>query len=168
MSALGVGHVDPNVLHAHPNTLVTIAWLLYAPRSTAALTGTDLEARLDCTSQGDHEGTLLLASCSPLTTGSPIAGLLGDDVARQLRDSGAIGDFGYHFLTKTGREVAWNAPANSSLLSTNRFHEIMADPKSRVVMIAGGTDKLPIMHAALKARLCDSLITDRQTAQELS
>jgi DNA-binding transcriptional regulator LsrR (DeoR family) len=167
ISAMGVGQVDPHVLHAHPNTLVTIASLLYAPRSTAALTGTDLETHLASSRMGAEEGTLVLASCAPYTVDAPIVKLLGTDVGEQLQGSGAVGDFAYHFLTEDGRDLTWAAPSNSSLLSADRIRHLIADPESRVVMVAGGKEKLSTMRATFRARLCDTLITDRQTAQGL-
>lgn len=168
ISAMGVGQVDPHVLHAHPNTLVTIASLLYAPRSTAVLTGTDLETHLASSPfAGAEGGTLVLASCAPYAVDAPILQLLGSDVGKQLKGSGAVGDFAYHFLTEDGRDLAWAAPSNSSLLPADQIRRLIADPESRVVMVAGGQEKLLTMRATFRARLCDTLITDRQTAQGL-
>src|SRR5262245_38353329 len=41
VQALGYGQNDPRVLHAHANTLATLLWLFFAPRTTARLVGSD-------------------------------------------------------------------------------------------------------------------------------
>src|SRR5262249_53129821 len=132
VSAMGVGHADPHVLHAHPNTLVTMVWLLYAPRSRATLTGSNLEQVLEQPTTDAQSGTVVVASCAPFSTSAPFAMLLGPAAAKSLKRRGAVGDFAYQFFTKTGAEVALDAPSESSLVTRRRLRELVSDPDSRV------------------------------------
>jgi len=77
--------------------------------------------------------------------------------------AGAVGDIALRFFDAKG------APVRSSLderilgITAEQLHKA-----PRVVAVAGGPDKADAIHAALKSEIVDVLITDQQTAEELT
>ncbi len=169
--ALGYGQHDPVALHTHPNTLLTLAWLLYAPRAQAHLVGSskfkeswELSDATDITPK-----YFVIASCSMFSAGSPFAELLGKDVSNKLLNEGVIGDFAYTFFKKDGGVAS--APivsgAEQSVMSAETLRSLSQRSDARVIMIAGGDEKALVAEWALKHRLCNTLITDSDLAAKL-
>lgn len=80
-----------------------------------------------------------------------------------LRRAGAVGDIALRFFDAQG------APVRSSL--DDRILGITAEQLQkvpRVVAVAGGTDKVDAIAAALKSGMVDVLITDHDTAEALA
>jgi DNA-binding transcriptional regulator LsrR (DeoR family) len=86
-------------------------------------------------------------------------GVISRETWRSLRDAGAVGDICGHYLDLDGKPVAHSLtkrvihPPMSSLLQV---------PER--VLAAGGLQKIPIIRAAIHARLADVLITDETVA----
>jgi DNA-binding transcriptional regulator LsrR (DeoR family) len=86
-------------------------------------------------------------------------GVISRETWRSLRDAGAVGDICGHYLDLDGQPVAHSLtkrvihPTMSSLLQV---------PER--VLAAGGLQKIPIIRAAIRARLADVLITDEKAA----
>jgi DNA-binding transcriptional regulator LsrR (DeoR family) len=86
-------------------------------------------------------------------------GVISRETWRSLRDAGAVGDICGHYLDLDGKPVAHPLtkrvihPPMSSLLQV---------PER--VLAAGGLQKIPIIRAAIHARLAHVLITDEKVA----
>jgi DNA-binding transcriptional regulator LsrR (DeoR family) len=86
-------------------------------------------------------------------------GVISRETWRSLRDAGAVGDICGHYLDLDGQHVAHSLtkrvihPTMSSLLQVPEH-----------VLAAGGLQKIPIIRAAMRARLADVLITDEKAA----
>lgn len=169
IAAVGVAPNDPRVLHAHPNTLVTLLSLLYAPRSEAHLIGYpgfgDLWKRSGNPKNLEPQ-FFVVASCASFSATGPFASLLGPDVVETLVREGVCGDFAGVFLCPDGRPVA---PANdqASSFSPEQLTQLSERPDGRVLLAAGGTEKLAMIRLTLGARLCNVLVTDASTARQL-
>lgn len=84
---------------------------------------------------------------------------------KQMRAEGAIGDLAYCFLDKDGNcKKEWEMLFLG--LSLENYRQMAADPKKRVVLMAGRHKDDPL-RAALKGRLINVLITDETTAKTL-
>jgi DNA-binding transcriptional regulator LsrR (DeoR family) len=166
--ALGVGNADPKLLHAHANTLVTLAWLAYSPRSEAHVVGAapgelwDLDRSLL-----DYPSCFLFGSCSPFDPSSSFAQVLGAQSTSYLTEKGVVADFAYAFMDAKGDPIAFRPDAPHSLLAAPHLHELSRRSDTRIVLIAGGEAKLQPMLLTLSSRLCNMLITDRNTARTL-
>lgn len=171
LTALGIGQVDPLVLHAHPNTLVTLLWLLHSPRAKAHLVGASATTKLWDSALERRSGTdirsIVIGSCSVFDEKSPLASLLGVRQVRALVEGGAKSEFAYTFLDHGGHPVEWSAPAPSSRISASNMKHLAERKDARVVLVAGGEAKKDSIRLVLKARLCNTLITDSSTAQYL-
>jgi DNA-binding transcriptional regulator LsrR (DeoR family) len=83
--------------------------------------------------------------------------------AESLVRAGAVGDIALRFFDAEG------APVRSALderilgITAEQLHKV-----PRVVAIAGGAEKVDAIQAALRSKMVDVLITDQQTAEELS
>src|ERR1043166_1664600 len=170
LTALGVHQNDPSVLHAHPNTLVTLLWLLYAPKCTAPLVGADTFDALWSPPEQDSVDLqrCLIASCAPWNPDSAFGRLLGENASAFLSSEQTCGDFAYQFLRSDGSRVGYSPPAHSSLLEGGKLHALSGRNDSRVVVAAGGSSKLPVLRLTLSARLCNVLITNEASAHALS
>jgi len=86
-------------------------------------------------------------------------GVISRETWQSLRDAGAVGDICGHYLDLDGQPVAHSLtkrvihPTMSSLLQVPEH-----------VLAAGGLQKIPIIRAAMRARLADVLITDEKAA----
>lgn len=168
LTALGVRENDPRVLHAHANTLTTLLWLLYSPRADAHLVGARAFATLwDDPPPADRPTWFALASCAPLESGAPFAELLGARETGELLRRGARGDFAYAFLDRDAQPVPFDVPGEHSILSAPALRALAARDDARVLLVAGGVDKLEMIRLTLAARLANTLITDAATARAL-
>ena len=97
---------------------------------------------------------------------SPFRELIGDEVADELLDRGVVGDFAYVFFDQHGGIINPTTIGRAhSVLSADLLHVLCSRNDSRVVLIAGGEEKLQMMRFALAAKLCNVLITDSVNAQ---
>lgn len=90
------------------------------------------------------------------------AGFLSPSEMAHLRKLGAVGDLLGHFIDKDGKLVESEFEERVMSLELDRLRRI-----PRVMCVAGGTDKVHAIHAALKSGLIDALVTDEKVAQEL-
>ncbi len=171
IAALGYGQHDAVALHTHPNTLLTLAWLLYAPRSNAHLVGSakfkqlwQLKARI-----APVPKYFVIASCSAFSASSPFAEVLGEEVTSKLVNSGVVGDFAYSFFRRDGQVV--DLPnidrAAQSLLSAETLRSLSERSDARVILIAGGPEKVTVSRWALENKLCNTLVVDAGLAEDL-
>ncbi len=169
ITALGMHHADPLLLHAHPNTLVTFLWLLYSPRSEAYVIGAPAPAHPWTADlpQKPHPSYFVISSCSRFEENSPFGQLLGTDARRALLEAGVLGDYAYVFLGKDGREIASPPTPPQNKLSADLLRHLSTRMDARTILVASGTDKLEMIGATLGAKLCNTLITDKRTAEHL-
>jgi len=169
ITALGMHHADPVLLHAHPNTLATLVWLLYSPRSEAYVIGASSTSQhwtVDLPSKADPS-YFVISSCSSFDENSSFAELLGDDVRADLNKAEVLGDFAYVFFDKTGKEVEVPLSAPHMKLSADLLSRLSKRSDARTVLVAGGEKKLEAMRVTLQKGLCNTLITDRESATRL-
>lgn len=100
---------------------------------------------------GDMENSLLLAD-----------GLPEDVQLRDLIAAGAVGDIMGYFLDETGALIAHEI--NDRVLGIQLAD---LDRLPNVIVAAGGTKKVPIIHAILQRRCVDHLVTDEHTARRV-
>ena len=169
LCAVGIGQVDPRVLHAHPNTLVTLLWLLFSPRATASLVGSNEFGSLWRATEPVSEqlSRVMIGSCADFSAQSPFADLLGVSNASDLCSQGVRADFLGVFLTENGETV--NAPdfASSSLPTAGSLRANSLRSDTLIVLAAGGPTKIRAMQLTLSAGLCNSVVTDENTALAL-
>ena len=79
-----------------------------------------------------------------------------------LEMQGAVGDILSHFIDKDGNPI--QSSVEQRLLSTP-LQELRK--MNNVIGVAGGEDKIEAIHAVLKGRYLDTLITDEVTAEAL-
>jgi DNA-binding transcriptional regulator LsrR (DeoR family) len=89
-------------------------------------------------------------------------GVISRETWQSLRDAGAVGDVCGHYLDHEGEVV-------SHPLTRRVIHPSMGDLSAvrELVLAAGGSQKVPIIRAAIRARLVHVLITDEQAALAL-
>lgn len=166
--ALGHRQNDPHVLHAHANTLATMLWLLFSPRASARLVGGNPEEILNPSLPVEsYPKYFVVGSCAPFGVGSPLARLLGDASSSLLLSRGASSDFLYNFFDKNGRPVAASLPGDQSIISAGCLSLLSKRPDTRVLLVAGGREKMGAIRSSLEARLCNVFVTDTATAQKL-
>jgi DNA-binding transcriptional regulator LsrR (DeoR family) len=168
--AIGAGQVDPTVLHAHPNTLVTLLWLLWAPRAVAHLVGASAFERMW---RADEKETpelrrVLIGSCSAFDPDAPYPQLLGKSVRTELRKHRAAGDFMGVFLNRRGRPINVGPPPSASLVDAEALGSNARRSDTVVAVAAGGAAKLTMIRLTLAAGLCNTLVTDVSTARSLA
>ena len=81
----------------------------------------------------------------------------------ELVAAGAVGDIALRFFDANGQPVRSTLDDRLLGISAEQLHKV-----PRVVAVAGGKDKIEAIHAALRAKLVDVLITDQDTAEELA
>jgi deoxyribonucleoside regulator len=166
--ALGYRQNDPHVLHAHANTLTTLLWLLFSPRAVARLVGGDPEKIVNVPLPVQpYPKYFVVASCAPFATGGPLARLLGEETTSTLLAKGVVSDFAYNFFDTHGRLVPIAISGDQSILSAGCLSMLCKRSDARVVLVAGGREKLRAMQLALESKLCNTLVTDTATAQTL-
>jgi DNA-binding transcriptional regulator LsrR (DeoR family) len=175
ITALGIAQNDPRVLHVHPNTLTTILWLLYSPSATAQLITTPswVSPWPDNPAPAPRPRYFVLSSCGPFAAASPFATLLGDQTRDKLLSKGATGDFAYIFFSADDKLLEFTdlepplPTFNRSLFSARSVQRLASRSDARVILVAGGKEKLPIIKRVLRHNLCNVLITDQDSAAEL-
>lgn len=168
--AIGYGHVDKELPHLHPNSIVTLLSILYAPRSEPHLVGAE---RLD---RAWHFPTLfpkdqrsvkryLIGSCSMFDADSPYARLLGEEMTDFLTEENVMGDFLGVFIAPDGRLIEPYAPGMTvSHVPSTDLRELAKRDDTIVLLSASGRHKAKLIRAVIEARLCNALITDLETA----
>lgn len=93
-------------------------------------------------------------------------GVISSHLCQSLRDSGAVGDICGHYLDADGHPVEHPVehPIAARMISPDLDH-LRRVP--RLVLAAGGKQKVPITRSAIRAGLCHVLITDEDAAQDL-
>lgn len=169
ITALGLCQTDPRLLHAHPNTLTTLLWLLYGPRSEAHVIGSGFPSDLWSTSlpYRDHPSYFILASCSPFHAQSPFASLLGGETSEQLLQRDVVGDFAYIFLNDAGDVVPTSFASPHSALPATLLQTLSTRTDARILLVAGGEEKFRTIESTLKAGVCNCIVTDTTTARRL-
>lgn len=168
IQALGYRQNDPQVLNAHPNTLTTLLWLLFSPRATARLVGSDPREVLDVARPVQTQPTFfVVGSCAPFARDCPLARLLAADTTEALLSAGVRGDVLYNFVDANGHPIDAPVQTEQSLLSRHTLSALSARPDSRIVLVAGGAEKAELIRRAMEAKLCNALITDAPTARQL-
>ena len=97
------------------------------------------------------------------------------NLAGKLNELGAIGECNYQPFDKDGKFLLENSknkelkPLKDRIiyLPLSKIQERAKFESCRVVLIGGGVDKYEAIRAALKAKLCNCLITDCYTARSL-
>jgi DNA-binding transcriptional regulator LsrR (DeoR family) len=169
ITALGLGQADPQLLHVHANTLTTLLWLLYSPRSTAHLIGAGAASSpwSKPLPKRDDVSYFLIASCAPLDPRAPFARLIGDDALDALIDAGPVGDFAYLFFNEAGELVPGPATAPQAIIPAPCLRALAKRRDARLMLVAGGAEKLAAMRATLTLGLANMLVTDTETAERL-
>jgi DNA-binding transcriptional regulator LsrR (DeoR family) len=89
-------------------------------------------------------------------------GVISRQIWKSLRDVGGVGDICGHYLDADGRPVAH--PLTLRVVNPS-LDDLLRVPE--LVLAAGGLQKVSIIRAAIRARLCHVLITDEDTARAL-
>ncbi|QOZ69949.1 sugar-binding transcriptional regulator [Bradyrhizobium arachidis] len=89
-------------------------------------------------------------------------GLIDPKVWRSLLDAGAVGDICGHYLDAEGGLIVHDLAAR---VVNPPLKELLKVPQ--IVLAAGGRQKLAIIRAGIRAKLCHVLITDEQVARAL-
>src|SRR5260370_20785529 len=137
--ALGYRQADPPLINAHPNTLITILWLLFSPKARAWLIGSDLkELRGPASANSASARYFVVGSCAPFETDSGLARLLGAEATRSLFAQNVAGDFLYNFFAKEGKLIDLKFSAECSVLTSNELWSLSRQPDANVDWVAGG------------------------------
>jgi|GEM_PF-5826880 len=169
ITALGMHQADPQLLHAHPNTLATLMWLLYSPRSQAHVVGAQPNPNpwLGALPTKTHPTYFVFSSCSSFVADSPFAKLLGPELVVQLLEHNVFADYAYTFFDASGKEIDIPLPGDQFRLPASLLRTLSARSDARTVLIAGGEDKFGAIRTTLTTKLCNSLITDPETGRHL-
>lgn len=94
--------------------------------------------------------------------GPNVAATFSDEERAELSKLGAVGDVCLRFIDSEGK------PIRSALINRVMGIDLPALRQvGRIVGIAGGVRKLPVVRASLKGKWIDVLITDQQTGEQL-
>jgi DNA-binding transcriptional regulator LsrR (DeoR family) len=168
IQALGFRQNDPLLLNAHANTLVTLLWLLFSPRGVARLVGSEPDEMFRGNAPlAPQPRYFVVGSCGPFGASCPLANLLDDQTTDTLLARGAIGDVLYTFFDTAGGSIGLPRTGDESVLTAAQLQTLSDRTDSRVVLVAGGSDKTELMQRALEAKLCNVLVTDTETARRL-
>jgi DNA-binding transcriptional regulator LsrR (DeoR family) len=172
ITAMGIQHNDPQALHAHPNTLMTLLWLLYGSRARAHLVGAKAfdEVWSGLGPEAENVNNFVIASCAGFDMESPLVDLLGENVGRELIARGVCGEFAYAFMDSAGRampEVDFPTRARS-ILGSDRLRLLSRRRDTRVILVAGGEAKRRVLKQSLESGLCNVLITDLESGNFLN
>jgi DNA-binding transcriptional regulator LsrR (DeoR family) len=166
--ALGYRQADQHLINAHPNTLITILWLLFSPKARAWLIGSDLKELFGSASTNAASARyFVVGSCAPFERDSGLARLLGAEATRSLFAQNVAGDFLYNFFAKDGKLIDLKFSAECSVLTSNELLSLSKRPDAKVVLVAGGRRKAETIRKTLEAELCNVLITDSGTGEWL-
>ena len=171
ITGLGIGQNDPRILHAHSNTLTTLLWLLFGPRAEAQIVGGE---ELDVNSiwrndlpTASYPKYFVIGSCGPFDGNCHLARLLEDQATKYLLSRNVCGDFLYQYFDAEGELVLPPPLKHHSILSSDLLYGMSKRADSKIILVAGGSEKLRIIRFTLKAGLCNVLITDSETAKQL-
>lgn len=89
-------------------------------------------------------------------------GVISRETWMSLKDAGAVGDICGHYLNAEGQVVDHPLALRAVHPPLDSLRAIPA-----LVLAAGGLQKLPIIRAAINARLCHVLVTDEDAAKAL-
>jgi DNA-binding transcriptional regulator LsrR (DeoR family) len=109
----------------------------------------------------------LIASCAPLDRRAPFARLIGDDALDMLTAAGAAGDFAYLFFDAAGTLVPGPATAPQAIIPASTMRTLAKRADARIMLVAGGAEKLAPMRATLTLGLANMVVTDTETAERL-
>ena len=109
----------------------------------------------------------VVGSCGPFTATCPLANLLGEEAAAHLLKRQVCGDFLYCFFDKDGRLAPAPPLPHQSILPADLLRRLSLRPDARVILVAGGLEKLKIIKFVLTLGMCNVLITDPATTQRL-
>lgn len=110
-----------------------------------------------------HLNMVLLAAIDLSETSKALEyGLIDRKTRRSLLDAGAVGDICGHYLDAEGRSIGHDL---ASRVINPPLKELLKVPQ--IVLAAGGLQKLAIIRAGIRAKLCHVLITDEQVARAL-
>ena len=172
--AIGAGDVDHEIPHVHPNALVTLMSLFYSERSKAMLVGApdfDRSWRYPAVfpqAQRPQVNRVVIGSCSMFDADSPYARLLGEDITSFLEQEHVTGDFLGVFFSPDGKPVEPYPPGMTiSHIAAGDLHAFSRRDDTLVALAAGGEGKVRLIRQVLEARLCNALLTDIPTANEL-
>jgi DNA-binding transcriptional regulator LsrR (DeoR family) len=84
-----------------------------------------------------------------------------EDLSR-IKESGGVGDMALRFINALGQPI--DLEINNRIIGLS-LEQIKAIP--RVIAVAGGKAKYPLIRAALKGNLLNILVTDNRTAEAL-
>ncbi|HZS56787.1 MAG TPA: sugar-binding domain-containing protein [Bryobacteraceae bacterium] len=169
ITALGMHQTDPSLLHAHPNTLATLIWLLYSPRSEAHVVGSSDKNNpwSDDLPVKPYPTYFVVSSCSSFEEKTSFSQLMGHDAAKALIRKNALGDYAYVFFNKKGTEIDLSLSAPHFRLSALQLKKLSARTDARTILVAGGSEKFEAIRTTLAMRLSNTLITDGRTAKKL-
>ncbi len=110
-----------------------------------------------------REGQIALVACGDLTPRSLLASThIVSECIPDLRRAGAVGDLLGTFLDADGRPVAH--PLNGRVMAVSPA-ELKAYPIS--ILASGGSEKLPVVRAIVRAGYVRRLVTDEATGEGL-
>jgi len=175
VSALGFGHVDARVPHAHPNMLASLLSLVYAPRARAMLVGApdftqawSIDSRAQESPWREPLRRVIIGSCAPFRETSPYADLLGKETTDFLQEEIVAGDYLGVFCRVDGGVVEpYTASMVKSHLTAGDLQAHAKRGDTIVALAAAGDEKLEIIRRVLRLGLCNTLITDEPTARAL-
>jgi DNA-binding transcriptional regulator LsrR (DeoR family) len=90
------------------------------------------------------------------------SGMLSEKVLMELRELGAIGDIALRFIDSKGVPVVHEINNRIIGLEIDQLSKI-----PRVIGVAGGLEKLPLIKAVVEGKLIHTLVTDDKTAKRL-
>ena len=80
---------------------------------------------------------------------------------------GALGDFAYLFFDAAGKIVPGPESAPQSIIPAPRLRALAQRDDARLMLVAGGEEKLAAMRQTLRLGLANMVITDTETAERL-
>jgi hypothetical protein len=172
--AIGYGQVDAELPHAHPNALVTMLSVMYAPRTKAHIVGAenlDLAWHWPTRYPNDQDNVkrYVVGSCSMFDPESPYARLLGKEITDFLVEEHVMGDFLGIFIAPDGRIIEpYPKSATVSHIQAADLRELAKRKDTIVMLTAAGRHKMKLVRAIIQAGLCNALITDDETAWALA
>jgi deoxyribonucleoside regulator len=90
-------------------------------------------------------------------------GKVGLDL-KTLKGKGAVGMINYNYFDQRGAQIG----AYFLTVSVQDLQEMSSNADKKVVLVAGGLHKFEAIKAALAHRMCNMLVTDHRTAQQLA
>lgn len=84
-----------------------------------------------------------------------------------LIQRGVVGDVAFNMLNAEGSPIRVGLDDLLFHVKTEDLRAAAASAKRTVVLVAGGSEKIPCVEAAIRGKLFNVLITDSETAQEI-